>query len=61
LIPQGIDYDYVKGLRIEAIQKLGKIRPISIGQASRISAVSPADVSVLLIYLEREYREKSAK
>jgi glucose-inhibited division protein A len=61
LIPQGIDYDYVKGLRIEAIQKLGKIRPISIGQASRISGVSPADVSVLLIYLEREYREKSAK
>jgi tRNA uridine 5-carboxymethylaminomethyl modification enzyme len=61
LIPQGIDYDDVRGLRIEAIQKLGKIRPISIGQASRISGVSPADVSVLLIYLEREYREKSIK
>lgn len=61
LIPQAIDYDDIRGLRIEAIQKLGKIRPISIGQASRISGVSPADVSVLLIYLEREYREKSAK
>lgn len=61
LIPQGIDYNDVKGLRIEAIQKLGKIRPISIGQASRISGVSPADISVLLIYLEREYREKSIK
>lgn len=61
LIPQGIDYDQVKGLRIEAIQKLSKIRPISIGQASRISGVSPADISVLLIYLEREYREKDLK
>lgn len=59
LIPQAIDYDDVKGLRIEAIQKLSKIRPISIGQASRISGVSPADISVLLIYLEREYRQKS--
>lgn len=58
LIPQSIDYNEVKGLRIEAIQKLGKIRPISVGQASRISGVSPADISVLLIYLEREYREK---
>lgn len=61
LIPQEIDYDQVKGLRIEAIQKLSKIRPISIGQASRISGVSPADISVLLIYLEREYREKDLK
>jgi len=58
LIPQAIDYDEVKGLRIEAVQKLTKIRPISIGQASRISGVSPADISVLLVYLEREYREK---
>jgi len=61
LIPQAIDYDDIKGLRIEAIQKLSKIRPISIGQASRISGVSPADISVLLIYLEREYREKTMK
>lgn len=61
LIPQNIDYDNIKGLRIEAIQKLSKIRPISIGQASRISGVSPADISVLLIYLEREYRESISK
>lgn len=61
LIPQNIDYDDIRGLRIEAIQKLSKIRPISIGQASRISGVSPADISVLLIYLEREYRESISK
>ena len=61
LIPQDIDYNEIKGLRIEAIQKLGKIKPISIGQASRISGVSPADISVLLIYLEREYRGKITK
>ncbi|MBI6872833.1 tRNA uridine-5-carboxymethylaminomethyl(34) synthesis enzyme MnmG [Clostridium aciditolerans] len=59
LIPKDIDYGNIKGLRLEATQKLDKIRPISIGQASRISGVSPADVSVLLIYLEREYRAKS--
>lgn len=59
LIPKDIDYSNIKGLRLEATQKLDKIRPISIGQASRISGVSPADVSVLLIYLEREYRAKS--
>lgn len=58
LIPENIDYNQVKGLRIEAVQKLSEIRPISIGQASRISGVSPADISVLLIYLEREYRER---
>ncbi|QAT41557.1 tRNA uridine-5-carboxymethylaminomethyl(34) synthesis enzyme MnmG [Clostridium sp. JN-9] len=56
LIPKDINYENVRGLRIEAIQKLSKIRPMSIGQASRISGVSPADVSVLLIYLEHEYR-----
>ncbi|MDF2883352.1 MAG: gidA [Clostridiaceae bacterium] len=57
LIPLDINYENVRGLRIEAIQKLGKIRPMSIGQASRISGVSPADISVLLIYLEHEYRK----
>lgn len=50
-IPENIDYDQVKSLRIEAVQKLKEYRPISIGQASRISGVSPADISVLLVYL----------
>lgn len=51
-IPDDIDYDSVKSLRLEAVQKLKEYRPVSIGQASRISGVSPADISVLLIYLE---------
>ena len=51
-IPPEIDYEQVPSLRIEARQKLGRIRPSSVGQASRISGVSPADVSVLLVYLE---------
>lgn len=50
-IPDNIDYDDVKSLRIEAVQKLKEYRPVSIGQASRISGVSPADISVLLVYL----------
>ena len=50
-IPEDIDYDKVKSLRIEAVQKLKEYRPVSIGQASRISGVSPADISVLLVYL----------
>ena len=53
LIPADIDYDAVGSLRTEARQKLKEIRPVSIGQASRISGVSPADISVLLIYLKR--------
>ncbi len=52
LIPKDINYDSVYGLRLEAIEKLKKINPESIGQASRISGVSPADISVLLIYLK---------
>ena len=53
LIPQDINYGDIKGLRLEAIEKLKKIKPANIGQASRISGVSPADVSVLLIYLSK--------
>ncbi|MBO7633762.1 MAG: tRNA uridine-5-carboxymethylaminomethyl(34) synthesis enzyme MnmG [Lachnospiraceae bacterium] len=53
LIPDAIDYDDVPSLRIEARQKLKKMRPASIGQASRISGVSPADINVLLVYLAR--------
>jgi len=57
LIPSDIDYNDVSSLRIEARQKLTKLRPANIGQASRISGVSPADISVLLVYLET-YKSK---
>ena len=50
-IPENINYDEIQSLRIEAKQKLNLYRPINIGQASRISGVSPADISVLLVYL----------
>jgi tRNA uridine 5-carboxymethylaminomethyl modification enzyme gidA len=56
-IPADIDYSNVNSLRIEAVQKLSKVKPSSIGQASRISGVSPADITVLLVYLET-YKEK---
>ncbi|GAA0116673.1 tRNA uridine-5-carboxymethylaminomethyl(34) synthesis enzyme MnmG [Clostridium senegalense] len=59
MLDSEIDYSYIKGLRIEAMQKLNKIRPINIGQASRISGVSPADISVLMIYLEQRNRSKN--
>jgi len=53
-LPAGIDYLSIQGLRIEARQKLAKIKPASVGQASRISGVSPSDIAVLLIYLEQK-------
>ena len=56
-IPQNINYDDIQSLRIEAKQKLSQLRPESIGQASRISGVSPADISVLLVYLESYYKK----
>ncbi len=59
-IPEDLDYYEVPSLRIEAKQKLDKIRPISVGQASRISGVSPADISVLLVYLEHLRRSKKS-
>ena len=52
LLPNTIDYSRIKGLRLEARQKLDKMKPASVGQASRISGVSPADISVLLVYLQ---------
>lgn len=58
IIPEGLDYYEINGLRKEAMQKLDKFNPRSIGQASRISGVSPADISVLLVYLESYKRNK---
>jgi tRNA uridine 5-carboxymethylaminomethyl modification enzyme len=52
-IPENFDYDQVGSLRLEARQKLKQFMPVSIGQASRIAGVSPADISVLLVYLSK--------
>jgi len=59
-IPEGIDYEAIHGLATEAKQKLGKIRPLSLGQASRISGVTPSDLSILLVYLEHYNRVTAA-
>ncbi|MEQ8154866.1 MAG: tRNA uridine-5-carboxymethylaminomethyl(34) synthesis enzyme MnmG [Clostridiaceae bacterium] len=60
VIPEAIDYNDINGLRIEAKQKLSKIRPVNLGQASRISGVSPADVSVLMIYIDQFNRQSNS-
>ena len=57
-IPDDIDYDEIGNLRIEARQKLIAMKPVSVGQASRISGVSPADINVLIVYLEKRRRER---
>lgn len=58
-IPENIDYDRIYGLRTEARERLKKVMPGSVGQASRISGVNPADISILLIYLEQQKRKKA--
>ncbi len=60
-LSEDLDYDKIDGLRIEARQKLNNIKPVSVGQASRISGVSPADISVLLVYLEQKRRKKKVE
>lgn len=61
LIPKDINYNKLTGLRLEAIEKLNKIRPASVGQASRISGISPADITVLVIWLAKYRREHKGK
>jgi tRNA uridine 5-carboxymethylaminomethyl modification enzyme len=60
-IPDDIEYSEIHGIATEAKQKLAKIRPISIGQASRIGGVTPSDISILLVYLEHYNRVIAAR
>ncbi|EFR92548.1 tRNA uridine 5-carboxymethylaminomethyl modification enzyme MnmG, partial [Listeria innocua FSL J1-023] len=60
-IPENIDYDAISGLATEALEKLKKIEPLSIAQASRISGVNPADISILLVYIEQGKIAKISK
>ena len=52
-IPESIDYHSISGIAIEARQKLSEVRPLSVGQASRVSGVNPSDISILLVYIEQ--------
>ena len=60
-LPQNLPYEEIEGLRIEARQKLSRLRPVSIGQASRISGVSPADIAVLMVYLDARKRRGNGR
>ncbi|MDR3208005.1 MAG: tRNA uridine-5-carboxymethylaminomethyl(34) synthesis enzyme MnmG, partial [Oscillospiraceae bacterium] len=56
-LPEGLDYEHMQGLRLEARQKLSALRPLSLGQAARVSGVSPADIMALMIALEKRKPE----
>jgi len=56
-IPEWINYEEVRGLSTEAVQKLSSVKPMSVGQASRISGVSPADISIILVHIEQKRRQ----
>jgi tRNA uridine 5-carboxymethylaminomethyl modification enzyme len=60
-IPDDFEYDSISGLKTEAREKLATIRPISIGQASRIPGVSPADISILMVWIQGHQRREAAK
>jgi tRNA uridine 5-carboxymethylaminomethyl modification enzyme len=60
-IPENLDYQMIQGLATEAKQKLSQVRPLSVGQASRVSGVNPSDISILLVYLEQGKLAKLAE